>query len=84
MKVRARVKAREYWPEWACCCHVDHLTKQEFVADPAITRGPIPGRCKLCGAEQPALLDVVTYIDGEEYWMCIELLDLDEGPMEAK
>ena len=84
MKVRARVKAREYWPEWTRCCpemqeHVEKahtIVPGEFTVDLS-KQIPWPSKvCRFCGADLPALPSADLVGIG---LVVIDWLDLDEG-----
>jgi len=86
MKVRARVKAPEYLPEWAKCCegftkHVLSLPEISF-ADASRISGVETGHCNYCGSTSHTTNIWTALADGREGLMGIELLDLDEGPIE--
>ena len=86
MKVRARVKTQEHWPEWTRCC-------AEMIAHAEMCRNKMPEVfevntsavfdypvkvCKFCGAG----IDVkkAVLVVGLPYFAALEWLDLDEGP----
>lgn len=86
MRVRAKIKAWDALPEWARCCEKkrkEHhaFTTDAFEVDLSDTRSAGIGHCRFCRAEQPVMVDVTAYVDGVDYWIGIEVLDLDEGPM---
>lgn len=85
MKVRARVKAPEHLPEWAKCCEAP-LTKvaeqmEYFIVDLSQTRSG-EARCTACGAPLGHITQVIGYFPLAE-WIVLDILDLDEGPLEA-
>lgn len=86
MKVRARVKAPEYLPEWAKCCEESIKRDQslgEFVVDLDDIALMGSGECYCCDAIVPEKNEVMMVSGtGNGYRFPLELLDLDEGPME--
>ena len=86
MKVRARVKAPEFLPEWAKCCedftkHVLALPAISFAETKEISEVET-GYCNFCGSKSRTANIMTRLVDGREGFMGIDLLDLDEGPIE--
>ena len=84
MKVRARVKGQQYLPERTRCCDAP-LTKQaesmEFFMVDTSRRRSGEGTCTACGAPQGEITQVIGWFPAEE-WIDIDIIDLDEGPID--
>ena len=83
VKVQARVKAFEFWPDWAKCCqeHIDYmlglplmtLDVEKMVKERDVV-------CEFCRTEHPESVAALDIAEGD--YMPLELADLDEGPEE--
>lgn len=84
--VRARPKAIEHLPEWAKCCdkateHMESDRKSDnpYVLDMSVSRLRTENVCRWCKAPWPEHKVYRDIVDGR--FAAIDLLDLDEGPV---
>lgn len=78
--VRARPKRVEDLPEWARCCDecLAELVDIGDVVVDTLTCEPSESRiCWYCNAEGPS--GTLVAVVGDDFWVRMELLDLDEG-----
>ena len=81
MKVQARVKSLEHFPDWAKCCqeHIDYMRGQSDmtldISKLIREKGVV---CRFCRVEHPASVAALDIAEGD--YMPLELADLDEGP----
>lgn len=88
MLVRARVKREEYLPEWAKCCEASRkfysAMDVEYV-DLERQQDGGEGCCVACESPIPETRDIwAIRSNGKGGWSVIGVLDLDEGPLEAR
>ena len=88
MKVRARVKAPEYLPEWAKCCPelIAQISRFKDVVAVVDLGSIYLARvyCGFCGARpDPATRQCIIAPGIGQGCPAFELLDLDEGPMDS-